>query len=156
MTLKGGKVNKSLKAWVNFVKKVAKEEKLNYSDAIHRAKVRKDKGEKWMLGGNPPADSGATAALENVHTDDMTATTDDMTTTPTCDMTTTSSGDMTTTPTHDMEPTVLEADAETELSGGKKHKKHHKKTRKTHRKTHRKAKKSHKRKTTHKKHSRKH
>ena len=97
MTLKGGKVNKSLKAWVNFVKKVAKEEKLNYSDAIHRAKVRKDKGEKWMLGGNPPADSGATAALENVHTDDMTATTDDMTAT-TDDMTATTD-DMTTTPT---------------------------------------------------------
>ena len=141
MTLKGGKVNKSLKAWVNFVKKVAKEEKLKYSDAIHRAKVRKDKGEKWMLGGNTPADTGATSALENVHTSDMT-------TTPSDDMTT-STGDMGT--------TVLEEDTETELYGGKKHKKHHKKTRKTHhRKTHRKAKKSHKRKTTHKKHSRKH
>lgn len=53
MTLIGGKrkVNKSLKAWVAFVKKVQKEEKLNYKDAIHRAKVRKDKGEKWMMGG---------------------------------------------------------------------------------------------------------
>ena len=46
------KVNKSLKAWVAFVKKVQKEEKLSYKDAIHRAKVRKDKGEKWMKGGN--------------------------------------------------------------------------------------------------------
>ena len=53
MSLTGGKrkVNKSLKAWVAFVKKVQKEEKLSYKDAIHRAKVRKDKGEKWMTGG---------------------------------------------------------------------------------------------------------
>lgn len=56
MTLTGGKrkVNKSLKAWVAFVKRVQKEEKLNYKDAIHRAKVRKDKGEKWMVGGGDP------------------------------------------------------------------------------------------------------
>ena len=56
MTLIGGKrkVNKSLKAWVTFVKKVQKEEKLTYKDAIHRAKVRKDKGEKWMMGGSTP------------------------------------------------------------------------------------------------------
>ena len=53
MSLTGGKhkVNKSLKAWVAFVKKVQKEEKLSYKDAIHRAKQRKDKGEKWMVGG---------------------------------------------------------------------------------------------------------
>lgn len=53
MSLTGGKrkVNKSLKAWVAFVKKVQKEEKLSYKEAIHRAKVRKDKGEKWMKGG---------------------------------------------------------------------------------------------------------
>ena len=53
-SIQGGgkrKVNKSLKAWVTFVKKVQKEEKLTYKDAIHRAKVRKDKGEKWMTGG---------------------------------------------------------------------------------------------------------
>ena len=45
MSLTGGKrkANKSLKAWVTFVKKVQKEEKLSYKDAIHRAKVRKDK-----------------------------------------------------------------------------------------------------------------
>lgn len=56
MSLTGGKrkVNKSLKAWVAFVKKVQKEEKLSYKDAIHRAKVRKDKGEKWMKGGSEP------------------------------------------------------------------------------------------------------
>ena len=53
MSLTGGKrkANKSLKAWVTFVKKVQKEEKLSYKDAIHRAKQRKDKGEKWMKGG---------------------------------------------------------------------------------------------------------
>jgi hypothetical protein len=49
--------NKSLKAWVAFVKKVQKEEKLNYKDAIHRAKQRKDKGEKWMKGGDPTPES---------------------------------------------------------------------------------------------------
>jgi hypothetical protein len=56
MSLIGGKrkVNKSLKAWVAFVKRVQKEEKLSYKDAIHRAKVRKDKGEKWMKGGASP------------------------------------------------------------------------------------------------------
>ncbi len=46
--------NKSLTAWVKFVKKVAREEKLPYRDAMMRAKVRKDKGEKWMSGGNDP------------------------------------------------------------------------------------------------------
>jgi hypothetical protein len=46
------KVNKGLKDWVTFVKKVQKEEKLSYKDAIHRAKIRKDKGEKWMTGGS--------------------------------------------------------------------------------------------------------
>ena len=58
MVLTGGKrkANKSLIAWVKFVKKVQKEEKLNYKDAIHRAKQRKDKGEKWMTrgGGQTP------------------------------------------------------------------------------------------------------
>ena len=43
--------NASLRAWVTFVKKVAKEEKLSYRDAMMRAKARKDKGEKWMKGG---------------------------------------------------------------------------------------------------------
>jgi splicing factor U2AF subunit len=54
MSLTGGKrkENKSLKAWVAFVKRVQKEEKIaSYKDAIHRAKQRKDKGEKWMRGG---------------------------------------------------------------------------------------------------------
>jgi len=67
MSLTGGKrkVNKSLKAWVAFVKKVQKEEKLSYKDAIHRAKQRKDKGEKWMTGGQTPSTdtSQATAKM---------------------------------------------------------------------------------------------
>ena len=53
-SLKGGRKrrgNASLKAWVKFVKKVAREEKLPYGAAMKRAKVRKDKGEKWMMGG---------------------------------------------------------------------------------------------------------
>jgi hypothetical protein len=54
MSQQGGKVNKSLKDWVAFVKKVQKEEKLSYKDAIIRAKARKDKGEKWMSGGAVP------------------------------------------------------------------------------------------------------
>ena len=60
MSLTGGKrkVNKGLKAWVTFVKKVQREEKLSYKDAIHRAKVRKDKGEKWMVGGIAPIAGG--------------------------------------------------------------------------------------------------
>ena len=64
MTTTGGKrkMNKSLKAWITFVKKVQKEEKLSYKDAIHRAKVRKDKGEKWMSGG----DSTSTGTLKTV------------------------------------------------------------------------------------------
>ena len=58
MTLTGGKrkVNKGLKSWVAFVKRVQKEEKLSYKDAIHRAKVRKDKGEKWMMKGGDDDD----------------------------------------------------------------------------------------------------
>jgi hypothetical protein len=53
MTLVGGKrkLNKGLKDWIAFVKKVEKEEKISYREAIHRAKIRKDKGEKWMKGG---------------------------------------------------------------------------------------------------------
>ncbi len=64
MSLTGGKrkVNKSLKAWVAFVKKVQKEEKLSYKDAIHRAKQRKDKGEKWMTGGGTETEALAAAA----------------------------------------------------------------------------------------------
>jgi hypothetical protein len=45
------KVNKSLKDWVTFVKKVQREENLSYPEAIKRAKQRKDKGEKWKMKG---------------------------------------------------------------------------------------------------------
>lgn len=60
-SLKGGRKTKkhgkrhgnaSLRSWVTFVKKVAKEENLSYRDAMMRAKARKDKGEKWMKGGD--------------------------------------------------------------------------------------------------------
>jgi len=63
MTLTGGKrkANKSLRAWVTFVKKVQKQEKLSYKDAIHRAKQRKDKGEKWMKGGNEMRDESSSS-----------------------------------------------------------------------------------------------
>jgi hypothetical protein len=43
-----GKVNKSLKAWVAFVKSVQKKYKLTYRDAIHKAKELKDSGADWM------------------------------------------------------------------------------------------------------------
>ena len=69
MSLTGGKrkANKSLMAWVSFVKKVQKEEKLSYKDAIHRAKVRKDKGEKWMVGGlGTPMDESMDAMASDV------------------------------------------------------------------------------------------
>ena len=77
MTLTGGKrkVNKSLKSWVAFVKRVQKEEKLSYKDAIHRAKVRKDKGEKWMTGG---ADEGDEETIEKTSVDETPYPDDDM------------------------------------------------------------------------------
>jgi hypothetical protein len=42
--------NASLKAWVKFVKKVQREEKVSYKEAMMLAKKRKDKGEKWRGG----------------------------------------------------------------------------------------------------------
>lgn len=42
--------NASLRAWVTFVKKVQREEKVSYKEAMMRAKKRKDKGEKWRGG----------------------------------------------------------------------------------------------------------
>ena len=74
MSLTGGKrkVNKGLKDWVTFVKKVQKEEKLSYKDAIHRAKIRKDKGEKWMSGGQGTTDSTTSSSMtDGVDMDDM-------------------------------------------------------------------------------------
>jgi hypothetical protein len=42
--------NASLRAWVTFVKKVQREEKVSYKEAMMRAKKRKDNGEKWRGG----------------------------------------------------------------------------------------------------------
>jgi hypothetical protein len=42
--------NASLRAWVKFVKKVQREEKISYKEAMMRAKKRKDSGEKWRGG----------------------------------------------------------------------------------------------------------
>ena len=69
--------NKSLTAWVKFVKKVAREEKLPYRDAMMRAKVRKDKGEKWMSGGNEidDGDDGDAGAATTANGDAGAATT---------------------------------------------------------------------------------
>jgi len=72
MSLTGGKrkVNKSLKAWVTFVKKVQKEENISsYKDAIHRAKVRKDKGEKWMKMKGGEGEEEQTGELEDLETE---------------------------------------------------------------------------------------
>jgi hypothetical protein len=63
------KVNKSLKDWVSFVKKVKAEEGISYPDAMKRAKVRKDSGEKWMSGGaevNPPGTPDSIKVPDNV------------------------------------------------------------------------------------------
>lgn len=49
--VKGKKANGALMDWVKFIKKVQKEEKLTYKDAMGRAKTRKDKGEKWRQHG---------------------------------------------------------------------------------------------------------
>ena len=58
--------NASLRSWVAFVKKVQKEEHLPYKQAMMRAKVRKDKGEKWRggaVGGAGPLSSTPTAPI---------------------------------------------------------------------------------------------
>jgi len=68
------KVNGALKQWVAFVKKVQKEEGISYPDAIHRAKVRKDSGEKWKhkVGGSngDEEDEEAMEIIEEPNTDD--------------------------------------------------------------------------------------
>lgn len=56
-----GKVNKSLKAWVTFVKTVQKKYKLSYKDAIHKAKELKDNGANWLknkMGGGDVDEDG--------------------------------------------------------------------------------------------------
>ena len=66
--------NASLRAWVTFVKKVAKEENLSYRDAMMRAKSRKDKGEKWMKGG----EDGVAAGMDDVKNEYVAAGMDDV------------------------------------------------------------------------------
>ena len=67
-----GKVNKSLKDWVAFVKKVQKEEGISYADAMKRAKVRKDGGEKWLSGGSEPlTESKVPDAVSNIPADSV-------------------------------------------------------------------------------------
>lgn len=55
--------NASLRAWVTFVKKVQREEKVSYKEAMMRAKKRKDNGEKWrggaLMGGEDADDVAA-------------------------------------------------------------------------------------------------
>ena len=56
-------LNSGIKAWIKFVKKVQKEEKINYPAAIKRAKERKDSGEKWMTGGQSTVSQSATVSM---------------------------------------------------------------------------------------------
>lgn len=64
------RVNPALGKWVAFVKKVQKEEKISYKEAMTRAKERKDKGEKWMNGGTmsilSPADILMSKTTQNI------------------------------------------------------------------------------------------
>jgi len=64
----GRKANSSLKSWVKFVKQVQKEEGGSYKEAMMSAKVKKDKGANWMIGGTSTSStviSGAKAALDD-------------------------------------------------------------------------------------------
>lgn len=70
------KANKSLLAWVKFVKKVQKEEKLSYKDAIHRAKQRKDRGESWMKGGGNDSSDGNDAGNDASNDNDSNSNND--------------------------------------------------------------------------------
>ncbi len=80
----GGKrrANKSLKQWVAFVKKVAKEEGLEYKDAMKRAKARSDKGEKWQKGGNGDANTSDAKTPETETPETETPETETPETTP--------------------------------------------------------------------------
>ena len=100
-----------LKAWVAFVKKVQREEKLSYKDAIHRAKVRKDKGEKWMMGGRMALGGASEEALG--YMSDMDSTDMDST-----DMDSTDMGPATT----DMGP-AMDSTGMDEYMGGRRRRK---------------------------------
>ena len=58
--------NASLRSWVAFVKKVQKEEHLPYKQAMMRAKVRKDKGEKWRGGAVETSKEGGQPIVKQV------------------------------------------------------------------------------------------
>jgi hypothetical protein len=60
--------NASLRAWVTFVKKVQREEKVSYKEAMMRAKKRKDRGEKWRGGA---ADDDMDMDMEDEEMDNM-------------------------------------------------------------------------------------
>jgi hypothetical protein len=73
------KLNNGLKSWLAFVKKVQNEEhkkgnKISYKEAIMLAKKRKDKGEKWMKGGDDGDDgndvNNGDDNVEDVNVDD--------------------------------------------------------------------------------------
>ena len=66
-----GKANKSLKAWVAFVKSVQKKYKLSYKDAIHKAKELKDKGADWMNKGLKSITGKSMKGGDNMDVDDM-------------------------------------------------------------------------------------
>lgn len=57
--------NASLRAWVTFVKKVQREEKVSYKEAMMRAKKRKDNGEKWRGGGDLDVDLDEAAVVDD-------------------------------------------------------------------------------------------
>lgn len=57
--------NASLRAWVTFVKKVQREEKVSYKEAMMRAKKRKDNGEKWRGGGDLDVDLDENAIVDD-------------------------------------------------------------------------------------------
>jgi hypothetical protein len=61
-----GKANKSLKAWVAFVKSVQKKYNLSYKDAIHKAKKLKDSGTDWMNKGLKSMKGGEGEEVEDV------------------------------------------------------------------------------------------
>ena len=62
--------NASLRAWVTFVKKVQREEKVSYKEAMMRAKKRKDNGEKWRGGAHAGGDDLDVDLDENAIVDD--------------------------------------------------------------------------------------
>ena len=54
-----GRNNATLKSWVNFVKKVQKEENISYPEAMKRAKVRKS---EWKHGGSSSEENDSSSS----------------------------------------------------------------------------------------------